>query len=170
MSKSYFYQMKILSIVLALILFSCGGSLSREQRKKIRSNMEAKSIKKISDAELTEAALSYARGITKIVEESRRSDRVFLDSLNKAYDVEIIFMNLNDSNLRAVERQVMEAYRNSNDAINPGDNLQRMGRDSLLYTKPILTEGSNRAPQFTKALALRIPKKAVILSITNYSK
>src|SRR6185369_6093119 len=108
-ANRYFCKMRFLFILIVLVLVSCGGSLSSEQRKKIRGNMEAKSIKKISDVELTEAALAYAHNITKVIEGSGRSDQKFLDSLNKVYDVEVIFMTSSDSKLRHVERQVIEA-------------------------------------------------------------
>jgi hypothetical protein len=129
--------------------------------------MEAKSIKKISDGELTEAALTYARNIIQVIERSGRSDLKFLDSLNKAYDVEVIFMTDKNSGLRAVERQIIEAYSSTNGSIGPNDNLQRMGNDSLLYTKPIFEKNQNGSSEFTMALALRIHKKAVILSMRN---
>jgi hypothetical protein len=129
--------------------------------------MEAKSIKKISDAELAEAALAYARNITKVIETSGRTDQAFFDSLKKVYDVEVIFMTVNDSRLRAVERQVIEAYSSTGGTADPGDNLQKMGTDSLLYTKPVMKPHQGGTLEFVKALTLRIHKKAVILSIKN---
>ena len=129
--------------------------------------MEAKSIKKISEAELTETALAYARKITKIIETSGRSDQKFFDSLNIAYDVEVILMTSKYTGLRAVERQVMEAYASTDGSANLGDNLQKMGNDSLLYTKPLYNKVKGSDLEFAKALALRIHKKAVILSIKN---
>ena len=127
--------------------------------------MEAKSIKKISDADLTEAALAYAQAITKVIESKNRTDQSFLDSLNTVYDVQIIFMKSGDLGLRAVERQVIEAY--SFASASTSDNLQKMGNDSLLYTKPIMKKRADGSLEFVKTLALRIHKKAVILSIKN---
>ena len=129
--------------------------------------MEAKSIKKISDVELTEAALVYAHKIAKVIEDSDQSDQKFLDSLDKAYDVEVIFMTSSDLKLRAVERQVIEAYASTVGSAIPGENLQKMGKDSLLYTKPLFEKNQHGSLEFRKALALRIHKKAVILSIKN---
>jgi hypothetical protein len=158
--------MKFLLFILAsFLLISCGGSLSSDQRKKIRENMDAKSIKKISDAELTEAALAYARNITKIIESHGSNDRRFLDSLEKAFDVQILFMQPSDSELRAVEKQIIDAYTAGGSAADLGDNIQKMGNDSLLYTKPILKERPDGSVEFTKALGLRLHKKPIILSI-----
>ncbi len=98
-AKFYFYTMRIVFIFTILLLCSCGGSLSSEQRKKIRANMEAKSLKKISDAELTEAAFSYARSLTRKIEEKNKNidNRKFLDSLEKVFGVQILSMRPTDS-------------------------------------------------------------------------
>ncbi|HCW06941.1 MAG TPA: hypothetical protein DGG95_06210 [Cytophagales bacterium] len=147
-----------------LFLISCGGSLSSEQRKKMRENMEAKSIKKISEAELTEAGFAYSRSIMKAAEK-HLDDRPFLDSLEKKYGVEIIFMTPSNSELRNVERQVIDAYTSGANTVDLTDNLQKMGKDSLLYTKPILTEQKDGSLICSRALGVRLTKKQVILSI-----
>lgn len=158
--------MKFLVLPVTLFLVACGGSLSSEQRKKIHENMDAKSIKKISDAELTEAAFIFARTLTKIIETDKRSNQTkFWDSLELANHVQILFMKPSDSSLRRIERLVIDAYTGGGDLNNLGDNLQRMGRDSLLYTKPLMKERQDGSVEFTKALAIRIPKKQVILSM-----
>lgn len=125
--------------------------------------MEAKALKKVTDAEVTEAALAYGKKITKIVE-SHANDRKFLDSLEKVYDVEILFMRPGDTDLRSVEKQIIEAYASSG-ITNLSDNIQKMGNDSLLYTKPMGKERPDGSLEFTKALGLRLHKKSIILSI-----
>jgi len=129
--------------------------------------MESKSLKKISDAELTEAALTYSRSLTKIIEKRDKSltNRRLLDSLEKSYGVQILSMQPSDSLLRGVERKIIEAYTSGSDLAGIGDNLQKMGQDSLLYTKPLMIEHPDGSLEFQKALALRIPKKMIILSI-----
>src|SRR6185369_721675 len=106
-----------------LVLCSCGGSLSSEQRKKIRANMEARSIKKISDAELTEAAFSYGRSLAKAIELKDKSltNRKFLDSLEKAFGVQIFSMHPKDSFLRGVEKEIIDAYTSGSDLSGIGD-------------------------------------------------
>ncbi len=159
--------MKFILLCMALFLVACGGSLSSEQRKKIRENMEAKSLKKISDAELTEAALTYGRSLTKIIEarDKTLTNRKFLDSLEKSFGVQIFSMQPTDSLLRGVERKIIDAYTSGTDLAGVGDNLQKMGADSLLYTKPLMFEHPDGSVEFKKALAIRIPKKQVILLI-----
>ena len=164
----YLYlRMRLLLYFLPLLLCSCGGSLSSEQRKKIRENMEAKSLRKISDADLIEAAFTYGRSITKIIEarDKNLTNRKFLDSLEKKFGVQILSMQPSDSLLRGIEKKIIEAYTSGTDLVGIGDNLQKMGNDSLLYTKPLMNEHPDGSLEFSKALALRIPKKQVILSM-----
>jgi hypothetical protein len=159
--------MRILILFSLLVLCSCGGSLSSDQRKRMRDNMESKSIKKISDAELTEASLVFGRSIAKIIEtkDKNLTHRKFLDSLEKSFGVQILSMQPTDSLLRGVERKIIEAYTSGSDLSGIGDNLQKMGADSLLYTKPLMSERPDGSVEFNKALAIRIPKRQVILSI-----
>ena len=125
--------------------------------------MEAKSLKKVSDAELTEAALAYGRKITTMVE-SHVNDQKFIDSLEKAYAVEILFMQPSDLSLRPLEKQILEAYA-SGPSTSLSDNIQKVGGDSLLYTKPMGKERPDGSIEFTKAIGLRLHKKPIILSI-----
>jgi len=129
--------------------------------------MEAKSLKKISDAELTEAALNYGRSLARTIEVRDKSltNRIFLDSLGKAFDVQIISMHPTDSFLRGVERKIIEAYTSGSDLSGVGDDLQKMGTDSLIYTKPLFIERPDGSLEFSQALGIRIPKRQVILSI-----
>lgn len=156
-------KMVIIVSVLAVIAVGCGGSLSSEQRKKIRDNMEAGAIKKVSDAELTEAAFAYGRLIGKEVKSS--SDQKTIDSLQQAFGVEILYMQPGDSMLRSVEKQIIEAYTSGTGTVDIGDNIQKMGNDSILYTKPVMIERPDGSLEFTKALGIRMPKKRIILSI-----
>ena len=159
--------MRIVIIFSLLFLCACGGSLSSEQRKKMRENMEAQSIRKISDADVTEAALVYGRSLAKVIElrDKSLSNRKFLDSLEKSSGVQILSMHPTDSFLRGVEKKIIEAYTSGSDLSAIGDNLQKMGADSLLYTKPMMIERPDGSLEFTKALAIRIPKRQVILTI-----
>ena len=150
-------------VVIAILVSSCGGSLSKEQREKIRENMEEGAIKKVSDAELTEAAFAYGRSIVKAV--NGKSDEKLIDSLEKKFRVEIIYMQPGDSMLRSVEKQIIDAYTSGATVPDLGDNVQKMGSDSILYTKPIMVKRPDGSVEFTKALALRMPTKQIIRSI-----
>lgn len=125
--------------------------------------MKAGAIKKVSDAELTEAAFTYGRTIEKAVK--GKTNQRLIDSLENAFGVEILYMEPGDSMLRSVEKQIVEAYTSGATTVDVGDNIQKMGNDSILYTKPLMIERPDGSLEFTKALGIRMPKKRIVLSI-----
>lgn len=149
----------------ALITYSCGGSLSSEQRQKIRENMEAGSIKKVTDAELTEVAFSYARKIAGDIEKKSANKKTVLDSIAKATGTLIYLMHPDDATLKGVEKSLIDAYVADASATSLPDNLQRIGKDSLLYTKPRFRDRPDGSSEFVDVLAIRIPKKRVVMTI-----
>jgi hypothetical protein len=158
----------LLFFACTLFLFSCGGSLSEDQKKRIRESMEEGQIRKVSDAELTEAAFSYGR---LIVDDLKGTDQDLsnpstIDSIENIYGVKIISLKTGDSALMEIEKQIIEAYT-SGGSLDLPDNIQRFGTDSLLYTKPIMQEKPDGSVEFVKAIGIHLPKKRVVLSIKN---
>lgn len=126
--------------------------------------MENSEIKKVTDAQITQAAFLYGRQVGAIVEKKDRTltNQIFLDSVSQVFNVEIIALQSENSSLRGVEKQLLEAYQTDAQA---SDNIQKMGNDSLLYTKPFTREHPDGSTEFTKALGIRMTKKQVILTI-----
>lgn len=126
--------------------------------------MESSEIKKVTEAQITEAAFQYGRQVATIVEKKDKTltNQSFLDSVSQVFNVEIISLQAENNSLRAVEKLLLEAYQT--DAQAP-DNIQKMGSDSLLYTKPFTREHPDGSTEFTKALGIRMTKKQVILTI-----
>ena len=158
--------MKYIVSVCFLLLLSCTGKLTDEQKRKIREEREESQLRKISEADITEAAFEYGRMITAIIEKRdvELKQSLFIDSLEKVFSVEIISMKTDDATLRAVEKQVIEAYV-SGGTIALNDNVQKMGKDSILYTKPLMSEMSDGSVVFAKALGLRMSKREIIRTI-----
>jgi hypothetical protein len=156
--------MKYSVLLMVAVLVSCTGSLSDSQKKRIKESMEQGQIKKVSEAQVTEAAFAYGRKIAAIVNESDKNldNTELLDSLSQAYQIEILSLQPENQRMRHVERQLLEAYMNGGAS---DDNIQKMGADSLLYTMPIVRENANGATEFLKALAIRMTRKQVVLSI-----
>lgn len=127
--------------------------------------MKQGQIKKVTDAQVSEAAFEFGRTIASAQEKKDKTltNRTFLDSLARAFDVEIVSIQSNNASLRGVEKQLLEAYTQS--VPGTSDNIQKMGTDSLLYTKPIVREHPDGSLEFVKALGIRMTKKQVILSI-----
>jgi len=159
--------MKHILFISLLIFISCDGKLSEEQKRKIREEREESKIKKISEADITEAAFAYGRSITAIIEKRdvALANKALIDSLEQAYQIEIISMKTDDATLREVEKKIIEAYTSGADPASMGDNVQKMGKDSILYTKPLVQTMPDGSVQFTKALGLRMAKRQIIRTI-----
>ena len=159
--------MKYLIIPVFLLIISCNGRLTDEQKKKIRNEMEEGQIKRISEAEITEAAFNYGRAISNVVEsrDQNLEDKALIDSLENVYGVQILSMQTGDSELREIDRKVIEAYTSGGDVGALSDNVQKQGRDSILYTKPLMRTLADGSTEFTKALGIRMPKRQVVMSI-----
>jgi hypothetical protein len=160
-----FGTMKILGLGLLLFLVSsCGGNLTEEQRKRLKEGMRLQEIRKLSDAQITEAAFALGRKINGEAG-SHIHDDAFVDSLAAVYGVEILKLQMGDSMALAVERQIIEAYTSGADAAVLSDNIQKAGPDTLVYTQPIMRTLPDGASQFSHVIAIRMPKKQVVLSI-----
>jgi hypothetical protein len=159
--------MNRISILCFIILAGCGGTLTEEQRKQMRENMEAGEIRKVTDAELTDAAFAFGRKISGLVQTpgSNAVDAVMIDSLEQEFGVKILLLEPADSMLAAVEQQIIEAYTSGSGIVELTDNVQNMHNDTLLYTKPVLRELPDGTTEFTRALGIRMPVKSVVLSI-----
>lgn len=157
--------MKYLICVLLLLLIACGGRLTDEQRKKLKEGMKLNAIKKVSDAQLTEAAFTMGRSLASILEKSSLANRKLVDSLEQNYRIHIEALKPGDSLLLQIERQIVEAYSAGSGQVQLSDNIQRIGPDSLLYTKPVMKELADGSMQFNYALGIRLPIKQVVLSI-----
>ncbi len=156
--------MKYSIVLIVAVLVSCTGSLSDSQKKRIKESMEQGQIKKVSEAQVTEAAFAYGRKVADIVNKSDKNlaSMTLLDSLSQAYEVEILSLQPDNQNMRSVERQLLEAYMSGGASV---DNIQKMGTDSLLYTMPIVGEKPDGSTEFLKALGIRMTRKQVVLSI-----
>lgn len=121
-------------------------------------------IKKVTESDITEAAFAYGRKIASILEKKDKilTNQILIDSIGNAYNVEVIAIQSSNANLRGVERLLLDAYQTNTQG---SDNIQKMGIDSLLYTKPITREHPDGSIEFIKALGIRMTKKQIILTI-----
>ncbi|MBL7842435.1 MAG: hypothetical protein KF846_07565 [Cyclobacteriaceae bacterium] len=147
-------------IALVFIL-SCGGSLNDEQRKQMREARELNSIKKVSDAEIMEAAFAYGRDIMGLVDSG-----LDMDSLEVSRKVDIRWLATGSTEGSEIERQVIDAYLTSMMlGTELADNVQRLGTDSLLYTKPVVVDLPEGVVEVKGTWNIHMSKKQVVLSI-----
>lgn len=155
--------MRFWVLIILMIAAGCGGNLSDEQRKKLKERMKEDEIKYVPEGEVLAAAFEYGRGIYSVLEKRDINNQSVIDSLEQEFNVKITTIQSGDSALLQIERQLIEAFISG--AGQDTDDVQKIGADSLLYTKPIVRERPDGSFEFVRALSIHMPVKAVILSI-----
>ena len=154
-------------LIVIIICGGCGGKLSDDQRKRLHEGMATQDIRRVTDAELQESALAYAQSVIRDIElvDISLTKKSQIDSLAHLYHVRIYMLNPSDKELREIEKQLVDAYVAGGGAGQANDNLQKVGMDSLLYTKPIFRETPDGALQFSHAIGIMMSKRVVVLSM-----
>lgn len=130
--------------------------------------MAASEIRKVTDAEITEAAFARGRTIMKSIEEFQ-GDSIKIDSLLKAQNGKVKWIVPGDVNAVNLEQQLIDAYI----AAETGalqDNIQKIRNakgesDSLLYTKPVVRKQPNGTEKLEGVWNIWLSKKQLILSM-----
>ena len=149
-------------VAILLFLMGCGGSLNEEQRKQMREAREQHTIRKVTDAELTQEAFDRGKEILDLIE--KKPD--LSDSIAQSYHVSIRWIDPSSPDATELERQVIDAYLNS---VMMGstvtDNVQKLGMDSLLYSKPVVTELPDGSVQVKGLWNVKMSKKYLVLGM-----
>lgn len=159
--------MKYLFLTIVILLMACEGKLSKEQRRKLHDKMESEELKRVTDAQLLEAAFNRGRMLSALLEkrDPALENPSFIDSLQQAFHSKILFLMPDVSTSATVEKQIIDAYVDGTGKVDLVDDVQKIGSDSMLYTKPILHTRPDGTLEFTKALGIRMSKKYIVLSI-----
>lgn len=154
--------MRWIYLFLILLLSGCGGTLSDEQRKQLREGREQQVIKKVSDADILTEAFLTGRAIMKGIENNSRGT----GSIAEKYQVEVKWLEPGSAGATDIESQLIEAYLSS---LMMGeelkDNVQRIGEDSLLYTKPVVNELPDGVIEVKGTWNIRMAKKQLVLAM-----
>lgn len=160
--------MKTVSLLSFLILCGCGGSLSDEQRKAMRENMELNKIVRITEAEMTEAAFAKGRAtVTRL--EQLQDQREKLDSFLVSNEGRIRFIEPGGPFRHSLEEQLMQVYTTDTSSWDQ-DNLQKArnaagGFDSLLYTRPVTSQLPDDDERLKGVWNIWIPKKDLVVEM-----
>jgi len=146
-------------VLLGLVIISCGGGLTDEQRRKIKEEMETNQIKKISEAEITEATMINGRRLAEALKKSNKAD-----SLAKAEKVKIKWLQAGQADVTEMERQLIEAYLTQ---LSGGsmDNVQKIGTDSLLYTVPVIIKRDDGVDEVKGIWSIYFTRKQIVLGL-----
>jgi len=158
----YLGPMNRFILLFCLAAMACTGSLTREQREKIRENQRLGAIQKVGEAELLEGALMLGRTVAGAME----TDPAKKTELEKEHRVRIAGFSSGQPGLSEKEKQLLEAYMAGNPG---GDNIQKLG-DTILYTKPVTRERPDGSTEFMRAVAVYIPVKEIVLFLGKQEK
>lgn len=153
--------MERLFFFLLLISTACTGSLTKEQRESIRESIKNGAIQKVSDAQLLDGAYALGREVM----EGYQQDATAATQLERKYGVKIIEMVPDQAGLSEKELGLLAAYQAAAHEGKGGDNVQKLGADTILYTKPVNRERPDGSLEFVKAIGIRMPVKQIVLSI-----
>lgn len=135
--------------------------MSDEQRKQMLEAREQQRIQKISEAEIMDLAFAKGREVLTGLP-MQESSRV--DSLGRILGVKIHWLAPGASNGLTIEQQVIEAYINSVIEGTPlQDNVQKIGTDSLLYTKAVVIMRPDSSVEVKGTWNIWMSKKQLIL-------
>jgi ABC-type phosphate/phosphonate transport system substrate-binding protein len=146
-------------VLVSTVMISCGGGLTDEQRKKIKEEMETSQIKKISEAEITEATMTNGRRLSAVLKDSS-----IADSLAKAENVKIKWLQAGQADVTEMERQLIDAYLTQ---LSGGsmDNVQKIGKDTLLYTVPIVVKRDDGVDEVKGIWSIYFTRKQIVLGL-----
>lgn len=156
--------MKHWFFVIPCIVCACGGSLSDEQRKKMREGMESQKIQHVTEGQIMDAALREGRKIVGVVRQAQGNQQK-IDSLEKATQTTIKWLNPGTGDAKEIEKQLIDAYINSSITGSSPDNVQFIGTDSLLYSFPVVEQLPDGMASVKGMWCVWLPKKKIILSM-----
>ena len=147
-------------VKIGTLLFMCIGLLSgcgnqealETNRKKLMDGLEDHKIKQVTEEQIHATAYTEGQRIVNQLNQqttaywSSDNGREQLDSINKALDhigIEFLMESSPNSLISGDERALLEAYVYSHEqGQNLHDNVQGTEGDVLLYTYPVISEGS----------------------------
>ncbi len=137
-----------------LLLPSCQGKLSQEERQAMREAQEDRAIRRVTDQEIMQAALEAGRMIRNEYESGSGKD-----SLARAYGATIQY-HTDSLQMEDLEREVWQAYQAGLESgADLGENVQRDYPDYLYYSYPDTENDSLRG-----MVSIRISRKALIVN------
>lgn len=153
-------------ILLTVLIASCGGNLSDNQREAIRNSLRDGRIQRVSPAQLTEAGLENGRQIIQLLEaDLYLANSTLVDSLERTRRVNLYLMKNETVKPGTKAAEIWEAYLNAPDPSALPDNLQKLGTDSLLYTRPITYDRPDGSSVLSHAVAVVMAVKDVIVDM-----
>ncbi|TRX61394.1 hypothetical protein FNH22_04885 [Fulvivirga sp. M361] len=146
---------RLIMVVMGIAgLTACNTSLTEDQRKALREEMDKREIRKISEHEIFRQALAMGKSMAEKIE----SDSAY--QWKKEDETSIKVLTMTDSTgLTPTELKIWSAYAYAPERSAPDDNIQKDGDEFFIYSKPVGRDSSRAL------LLIRIAKKKVVLSL-----
>ena len=122
-------------------------------------------IRRVSDADLQAAGLNYGRSVLEALGKEDPEMTRNTASVASTFGVRIYRLHPTDSALREIEKQLVDAYVTGGNSEAAGENLQKIGTDSLLFTKPLFKSRPDGSQEFDYAIGIKMATKTVVLSM-----
>lgn len=161
--------MKRFTFFILTAALGCTGSLTEEQRNKVKEDMANHAIRKVTDAEITEAAFAKGRQLVAEIEKSK-SDSIKTDSIISASKNRIRWVVPGSKDGLAVEQQLIDAYISSGGS-ELTDNIQKIRTpdgtqtDSILYSKPVVVKRSDGTDELKGVWNIWLSRKELIMAM-----
>lgn len=152
-------------VLLTVLLYACGGSLSDEQRKQMRDAREQQAIVKVTDSEILDAAFVKGRDVmTRLNQRNPDTAKVAVEE-----GVNIHWLAPGKTHGLEIEQQLIEAYLNSMlSGVPLQDNVQKIGSDSLLYTSPVVITRADSSIEVKGTWNVWMSKRQLIISMSKH--
>jgi len=159
--------MKRMMFCLLLLASGCGGKLTKEEREKLHEGMASQDIRRVTDAELHDAAMRLG---AEIMGEVERVDKYLLkkqaiDSLSSTRNVRVFALKPDRATLQKIEQDLIDAYISGAASGTAVDNVQILETDSVLFSRPVFKLHPDGSQEFSHAIGIRMAKRTVVLSM-----
>ncbi|MCZ8023755.1 MAG: hypothetical protein O9302_12680 [Cyclobacteriaceae bacterium] len=140
--------------ILLLITVACGPGLTEEQKRKIKAEMEAGQVKRVSEAAILEAAMLQGKNLVDLAKNSGKAK-----TQNEFGKVEMLYQKPNYAS--ETESMVWEALKTQAS----GENVQKLGADTILYTAPVWGKSKTNQDSVVAVWRVALSKKQLVLKL-----
>ncbi len=158
----------------ALVLSACGGSLSDEQRRKLREGMEDHKIVQLSDSEIVSAALEEGRSVYADLEKAGFAPEK-IGGISRQHQARARYLKPGTDNALEVESEIIQAYIVGAGTGATQDNIQKVyhdgtndpaAYDSLLYSRPVVRPVPDGSVTVEGVWNIYLSKRAIVRSLS----
>ncbi|MCU0382732.1 MAG: hypothetical protein MUF68_01580 [Cyclobacteriaceae bacterium] len=140
--------------ILSGLLVACGPGLTEEQKRKIKAEMEAGQVKRVSEATILEAAMLQGKNLVDL---AIKSDNNKMQ--NEFGKVERLSQK--PTYASETESMVWEALKTQPS----GENVQKLGADTILYTAPVWVKSKTNQDSVVAVWRVALSKKQLVLKL-----